>query len=114
MRHELETLADPAAVARAGAAFVAERAIAAFNGGVFARPDMSVIEQRVIPHDLAPPVIELLGTHGMSVWVYRGADWFIRDTHGPHVACEARTVRFDPAPIASFASVSDGVAKIVG
>jgi Cof subfamily protein (haloacid dehalogenase superfamily) len=88
--------------------------IAAFNGGVFARPDMSVIEQRVIPDDLAPRVIELLDTHGMSVWVYRGADWFVRDVQGPHVAREARTVRFDPTPIESFSSVSDAVAKIVG
>ena len=53
--------------------------IAAFNGGVFARPDMSVIEQRVISDDVTPAVIEVLGTHGMDVWVYRGADWFIRD-----------------------------------
>src|ERR1700733_5041969 len=56
--------------------------IAAFNGGVFVRPDMSVIEQRTIPDDVTPAVIELLGTHGVDVWVYRGADWFIRDPKG--------------------------------
>jgi Cof subfamily protein (haloacid dehalogenase superfamily) len=88
--------------------------IAAFNGGVFARTDMSVIEQRVIPDDVTPAVIEVLGTHGMDVWVYRGADWFIRDPQGPHVARETRTVKFDPTVIESFASVSDGVAKVVG
>ena len=88
--------------------------IAAFNGGLFARPDLSVIEQRVIPDDLAPRVIELLDTLGMSVWVYRGADWFVLDAQGPHVAHEAQTVRFDPTPIGSFNSVSNAVAKIVG
>jgi Cof subfamily protein (haloacid dehalogenase superfamily) len=88
--------------------------IAGFNGGVFARPDMSVIEQRVIPDDLTPQVIELLGSHGMDVWVYRGADWFVRDAEGPHVAREAWTVKFGPTPVASFTPVSDGVAKIVG
>jgi Cof subfamily protein (haloacid dehalogenase superfamily) len=88
--------------------------IAGFNGGVFTRPDMSVIEQRAIPDDLTPSVIELLGSHGMDVWVYRGADWFVRDAQGPHVAREAWTVKFGPTPIASFASVSDGVSKIVG
>jgi len=88
--------------------------IAAFNGGVFVRPDMSVIEQRVIPDDVTPAVIEVLGTHGMDVWVYRGADWFIRDPQGPHVARETWTVKFDPTVIESFASVSDGVAKVVG
>jgi Cof subfamily protein (haloacid dehalogenase superfamily) len=88
--------------------------IAAFNGGVFVRPDMSVIEQRVIPDDVTPPVIEVLGTHGTDVWVYRGADWFIRDPQGPHVAREAWTVKFEPTVVESFTSVSDGVAKVVG
>jgi Cof subfamily protein (haloacid dehalogenase superfamily) len=88
--------------------------IAAFNGGLFARPDMSVIAQRVIPEDVTPAVIEVLAAHGMSVWVYRGADWFVLDPQGPHVARESWTVRFDPTPVGSFDSVSDRVAKIVG
>ena len=69
--------------------------IAGFNGGVYVRPDMSVIEQQTIPDDLTPTVIDLLGTHGLDVWVYRGADWFIRDPKAPHVAREAWTVKFD-------------------
>ena len=88
--------------------------IAAFNGGLFARPDLSVIEQRVVPDNLTPAVIELLNAQGISVWVYRGADWLVPDLEGPHVAHEAWTVRFDPTPIDSFASISDGVAKVVG
>jgi Cof subfamily protein (haloacid dehalogenase superfamily) len=88
--------------------------LAAFNGGLFAHPDMSVIEQQVIPDDVTPAVIEVLATHGMNVWVYRGADWFVLDPRGPHVDREAWTVRFDPTPVDSFAPVSGGVAKIVG
>jgi len=88
--------------------------IAAFNGGVFVRPDMSVIEQQVIPDDVTPTVIELLGSHELDVWVYRGADWFVRDPQAPHVAREAWTVKFEPTVIGSFASVSDRVAKVVG
>jgi Cof subfamily protein (haloacid dehalogenase superfamily) len=88
--------------------------IAAFNGGVFVHPDMSVIKQQVIPDEVTPTVIDVLGTHGLDVWVYRGADWYIRDPHGPHVAREGWTVKFDPTVIDSFASVSDHVAKIVG
>jgi Cof subfamily protein (haloacid dehalogenase superfamily) len=88
--------------------------IAAFNGGLFAHPDMSVIEQHVIPDDVTPAVIELLAANGMSVWVYRGADWFVLDARGPHTAREAWTVKFDPTRVDTFASVSDGVAKVVG
>ncbi len=88
--------------------------IAAFNGGVYVRPDMSVIEQHVIPDDVTPAVIDLLGTHGLDVWIYRGADWFIRDPKAPHVARETWTVKFDATVVDSFASVSDAVAKITG
>jgi Cof subfamily protein (haloacid dehalogenase superfamily) len=88
--------------------------IAAFNGGLFARPDMTVIEQRTIPDPLTPRVIDLLDGHGVDVWVYRGAEWYVRDPNAPHVDREAWTVKFDPTPVDSFAAVSDGVAKVVG
>jgi len=88
--------------------------IAAFNGGVYVHPDMSVIEQQTVPDDVTPTVIELLGSHGLDVWVYRGADWYLHDSKAPHVAREDWTVKFDPTVVNSFASVSDGVAKITG
>ena len=87
--------------------------IAAFNGGVFVRPDMSVIEQHTIPDEVTPAAIDLLEGQGVDVWVYRGADWFIRDANAPHVSREGRTVKFDPTLVANFGSVSDSVAKIV-
>src|SRR5579863_483428 len=65
--------------------------IAAFNGGVFVRPDMSVIEQHTIPDDITPAVIELLDGLGVDVWVYRGADWYVRNRKAPHVDREAWT-----------------------
>ena len=88
--------------------------IAAFNGGLFANPDMSVIEQRTLPDDVTPAVIDLLEHLGVDVWVYRGSDWFVRDPKAPHVDREAWTVKFDPTQVDDFASVSDGVAKVVG
>ena len=88
--------------------------ISAFNGGVIVHPDMSVIEQRVLPASVTPAVIDLLYAHGVDVWVYRGADWFVRDPKGPHVARETWTVRFEPTPVDGFAAVSDSAAKVVG
>ena len=88
--------------------------IAAFNGGLIARPDMTVIEQQVIRDEVTPAVIELPNAHAMSVWTYRGTDWFVLDPLGPCLAREARTVGFDPTPVESFTPVSDGVTKIVG
>jgi hypothetical protein len=88
--------------------------IAAFNGGLIVEPDMTVIEQQVIPDELVDPIVGRLGSSGLDVWVYQGADWFVRDLNAPHVAREAFTVQFDPTPVANFDGLTNGVAKIVG
>ena len=88
--------------------------IAAFNGGVIVDPDMRVIEQRVIPQDLVVPIADLLGSYGLVVWAYRGADWYVPDPEGPHVAREAWTVKFQPKVMARIGDVTDNVAKLVG
>jgi Cof subfamily protein (haloacid dehalogenase superfamily) len=87
--------------------------IAAFNGGLVVEPDLDVIEERVVRRDLVEPTVELMESFELSVWVYRGADWLVRDPDGPHVDREAHTVRFEPTVVESFEGV-DGVAKIVG
>ena len=88
--------------------------LAAFNGGMLVNPDMSVIEQRTIPDDVTPEAIDVLGSHGMDVWIYRGSHWYLRDPQAPHVARESSTVRFNPRVVESLTPVSDGVAKLVG
>lgn len=88
--------------------------IAAFNGGLIVDRDMAVIDQKVVAKDLVTPIIELLRSFGLSVWVYRRADWFALDPHGPHVDREAWTVKFAPTITASFDQLTDDVAKIVG
>jgi len=88
--------------------------IAAFNGGLLVDPDMKVIEQRVIPQNLVIPIAELIRSYGLVVWIYRGADWYVPDPAGPHVAREAWTVKFQPRVMPRIGDVSDNVAKIVG
>ncbi len=88
--------------------------IAAFNGGVLADRDLQVIEQRVIPEELVRPIIEELASHDLSVWLYRGADWYVQDRQGPHVDREAATVRFEPTVLESYGGLHADVAKLVG
>ena len=88
--------------------------IAAFNGGLLVSRDMSVIEQRVLPEQLVRPVAELIGSFGLDVWVYRGADWYVPDPRGSHVARESATVRFAPKVMASLDGLTSDVAKLVG
>ncbi len=88
--------------------------IAAFNGGILVNRDMSVIEQRVVPEDLVAPVAELFGSFGLDTWVYRGADWYVPDPHGAHVAKESATVRFEPEVMTGLDGLTTNVAKLVG
>jgi Cof subfamily protein (haloacid dehalogenase superfamily) len=88
--------------------------IAGFNGGVYIRPDLSIIEERVLPRAVAARTVDIILTHGMDAWLYVGNDWFVRDTEAPHVARESRTVRFPPTVIRDLGEKLDRVAKIVG
>jgi Cof subfamily protein (haloacid dehalogenase superfamily) len=88
--------------------------IAGFNGGLFVNRDLSIIEQKTLPADLAASAIDLIHKHGMDAWVYRGNDWLITKADAPHVAREAWTVKFQPKVVADVAEALDGVAKIVG
>jgi Cof subfamily protein (haloacid dehalogenase superfamily) len=88
--------------------------LAAFNGGLFARPDMSVIEERSIDSGLVPQIVELIGEHELDAWLYRGSEWLLRDEHAAHVKKEADTVRFAPSVVASLDGIVDSIAKIVG
>ncbi len=88
--------------------------ISAFNGGMLVDVGMNVISQHEVPVHVIEPVIDRIEGAGVDVWVYRGADWLVRDAAGAHVAREAATVRFDPTVVASFAHVTSDVTKIVG
>ena len=88
--------------------------LAAFNGGLVVEPGMEVLEERVVPYGVVPRAIELLESFDLSIWVYRGADWLVRDRGGPHVDREAHTVQFEPTVVAGFDGAEHGVAKIVG
>jgi len=88
--------------------------IAAFNGGIIVQPDMTVVDERPVPADLVPAVIDTIRAHGLDPWIYRGADWYVTDPGAPHVAREAATVQFQPTVVPGYDGLLDRVVKIVG
>lgn len=88
--------------------------LAAFNGGRFVRPDLSLVEQRVLTRDAVEPVLAIIKAHQLDSWIYRGNDWFVRERHGPHVDREEWTVKFPPTVVSDFADKMDDVVKVVG
>src|SRR5215468_9651723 len=88
--------------------------MAAFNGGIIVQPDMAIVDERAVPADVAPAVIEVIRGHVVYPWIYRGTDWYITDPEAPHAAQEARTVQFPPTVVASYDGLLDRAVKIVG
>jgi len=87
---------------------------AAFNGGMFVRPDMTIMEEHVLAADAAKRAVDVILKNRMDVWVYSGNDWLVRDPHAPHVAREQWTVKFAPTVVANFDDVLTRAVKIVG
>jgi Cof subfamily protein (haloacid dehalogenase superfamily) len=88
--------------------------VAGFNGGIFVKPDMTIMEEHVLAADVARRALELILHNGMDVWVYSGKDWLVRDRNAPHVAREQWTVEFAPTVVDNFADVLGRAVKIVG
>jgi Cof subfamily protein (haloacid dehalogenase superfamily) len=88
--------------------------IAGFNGGLFVKRDLTILEEKTVPEDVAREAIGLFRQHGLDAWVYRGNDWLITKLDAPHVAREAWTVKFQPKVVADVAENLQKVIKIVG
>ena len=62
-----------------------DTAIAAFNGGIFVEPDLTVIDSHALPPKVSETAVRLVAEHGLDVWVYRGNE------------CATPTARTSPA-----------------
>jgi Cof subfamily protein (haloacid dehalogenase superfamily) len=90
-------------------------AIAGFNGGQFAKPDMTIIEEHTLDPKAARTTAELILRLGLDLWVYSGEDWMIRKEDAPHVAREQWTVKFPPKVVKDFdGGALDRAVKLVG
>ncbi|MGH3732875.1 MAG: Cof-type HAD-IIB family hydrolase [Acidimicrobiales bacterium] len=88
--------------------------LGAFNGALMVNADMSVIHELAVDQDLVGPIIDALSASALSVWVYQGTNWFVRDLKGPHVSHESSVVQFHPTQLKDFDAVRHDVVKIVG
>ncbi|NPD68229.1 HAD family hydrolase [Lichenicola cladoniae] len=88
--------------------------IAGFNGGLFVKPDLTIIEAKTLPRDAAEKTVQILLDHKVDVWVYSGEDWLVHDNKAPHVSREEWTVKFPPKVVKDFGAALDSVVKIVG
>lgn len=88
--------------------------VAGFNGGIFVKPDMTIMAEHVLAAEATERAIEIILHHRMDVWVYSGKDWLVRDANAAHVAREQWTVKFPPTVVKNFNGVLGSAVKIVG
>ena len=89
--------------------------IAGFNGGLFVRSDLGIIESHTLDPAAAKRTVELIEQEGLDVWVYSGDDWLLRDIDAPHREREEHTVQFPPKVVKAFTDEHLKTAvKIVG
>jgi hydroxymethylpyrimidine pyrophosphatase-like HAD family hydrolase len=90
------------------------RPVGCFNGGVIAATDLSVISDHLLSPEVARRAVDMLDARGVQSWVFAGQDWVARDSSGPYVGLEERTVRFGPTIVEDFGPALGIAAKIVG
>ena len=89
--------------------------IAGFNGGAMVNPDLSVVEEKTLPPDVAREALTMIKDLGLDAWLYTAKDWFITVKAAPHVEREAWTVKFEAKVVGAFSdSDLDQAVKIVG
>jgi Cof subfamily protein (haloacid dehalogenase superfamily)/HAD superfamily hydrolase (TIGR01509 family) len=89
--------------------------VAGFNGGVYVKPDLTtILAQRTVAPAVAAKAVDYMLEAGLDVWVYRGAEWYLRNGDAFRVARERGTVGFDPIVVDDLYSVLDAAIKIVG
>jgi transaldolase len=88
--------------------------MAAFNGGVIVLPDLSVLDERLLPEYLLPALIDMIQAHGLDIFLFRSSDWFVSSPNAPRVSRETSNVQRPPLVAPKFDGVLTGVVKIVG
>jgi Cof subfamily protein (haloacid dehalogenase superfamily) len=92
-----------------------DQPLAAFNGGVITKPDLTtIVRENFLPRPMVEKVIQIILDHKLDVWLYTGRDWYVRDLQAPHVAREQWTVKFAPVVVPGFDGMLENVAKVVG
>src|SRR4051812_10629683 len=87
--------------------------MAAFNGGVIVTPDLSVLDERLLPDYVVPALIDLIEAHDVDVWLFRTLDWCVRSPTAYRVDRETSNVKQAPLVVKRFDEVLEGVVKIV-
>ncbi len=114
VRLSLVSSRPPMGFAQLGDALRLTAPLGAFNGGVIVNPDLSVIEQRLVPAEDAAIALAAFAEFGIDGWLFSPDRWYVTDPGGALVPKEKTTIRAEPQVVASFDALLGDVGKLVG
>src|SRR5260221_1696974 len=88
--------------------------IAAFNGGVLAMPDLTVLARRRIGREAVRQALACFRSCDADVWLFTEDHWLLRNPDGAYVEHEVRTVQPQPVVVESFDRHLEQAVKMVG
>ena len=88
--------------------------IAAFNGGVLAMPDLTILERRRIGGEAARHALACFRACDVDAWLFTEDRWLLRNPRGADVEREVRTVQSQPVVVESFDRHLEQAIKLVG
>lgn len=86
----------------------------AYNGGTLVMPDLTILEQRLVPSETVRQAVVVLRSFAVDIWVFAGDHWLVDNAAGAYVDREERTIRVRPTVVERIEDHLDTVAKIVG
>ena len=88
--------------------------IGAFNGGTLIRPDLSVIEEVLVPPTAAQVALDTFAEMGVDAWLFTRDAWILLNPDGAYVPKERHTIQAEPQVVSSFEPYLHQVGKLVG
>src|SRR5260370_38140385 len=88
--------------------------IAAFNGGVLAMPDLTVLPRRRIGREAVRQALACFRSCDADVWLFTEDHWLLRHPDRAYVPHQLRTVQTPPVGVESFDRHLEQAVKMVG
>ena len=85
-----------------------------FNGSAIIDPQLTPIEEHLIPTSAVERSLTILNEFGVDIWLFTNDRWLRRDPEGKYVPHEKRTIRADPIVVADFSPFLSTACKLVG
>lgn len=88
--------------------------IACFNGALICTPKYEVLNQILMEPQDASHVSTAILEHGLDLWMFRGAEWFVSRLNGPHVDGHIKYLGHPPRYMGQDFTLCTTANKLVG